>query len=213
MTCGFNSMSLTDFSNAVCYLRRHDYWVDATQKQRDLLVEVIKMAQLRTCAHGGCKMSWVLQHTRNRECSDARDRIYAVLSLLPPEERLDIHPDYTASASSLYVRVVLQRLERQAHLQMLCYWSIKDRVVDVPSWVPDWSVDPKLAEFAVPAAGWCAKAHAYSISSGVLAVTGVCVTIVHEVKDDLLRKIPEERTESAEVLRQLLSKSSGQGRQ
>ncbi|KAL8645135.1 MAG: hypothetical protein Q9226_007438 [Calogaya cf. arnoldii] len=48
------------------------------------------------------------------------------------------------------------------------------------------------------------------MSNGVLAVAGVCVTVVHGVKDDLLRNIPKGRTESAEVFRQLLTSLVGE---
>ncbi|KAL9629141.1 MAG: hypothetical protein Q9204_005446 [Flavoplaca sp. TL-2023a] len=52
-------------------------------------------------------------------------------------------------------------------------------------------------------------AHAYSISQGVLTVTGVCVTVAHEVKKDLPRIVPEDRMESAKVIRCLLTSIAG----
>ncbi|CAL8574397.1 hypothetical protein XPA_000357 [Xanthoria parietina] len=95
---------------------------------------------------------------------------------------------------------------------MLRDCSIKYRSMDIPSWVPDWSIHPKTQPLRIVSADSSARAHAYSISKGVLAVTGVCVAVVDEVKNDLPRSIPEDSAGSAKVFRQLLSTLVGQDR-
>ncbi|KAL8750844.1 MAG: hypothetical protein Q9199_006815 [Rusavskia elegans] len=125
-------------------------------------------------------------------------------------KRLGIHPDYTISAPDVFENLVLQRLKYNGTLSMLRFCSTKHRFKDIPSWVPDWSAHHKITPFAIGPADLYARAHAYSVSKGVLAVTGVRVTVVHEVKNDLPRSIPEDRTKSAKVFQQLLSTWVGQ---
>ncbi|KAL8865534.1 MAG: hypothetical protein Q9174_006834 [Haloplaca sp. 1 TL-2023] len=206
MICGLKTVFLDDILSAVFYLRDYGHGMHGTTI---LMGAILKIARLRYSAIHGNDLSWVLRVTRDRECSDARDRIYAILSLLLPDWRLDICPDYTTSAAKVFTGVVLRSLERQASLYMLMDCSLKDRAVEVPSWVPDWSVDPKLKDFGVIQASLFAKASAYSISNDILLVTGVCVTVIHEVMDELPGQIPEDRLESAKVFRRLLSNVVG----
>ncbi|KAI4268019.1 MAG: hypothetical protein L6R38_007993 [Xanthoria sp. 2 TBL-2021] len=206
MLCGFKSIPSATFSNAIFYLRGKYDCYNATQ--RDILVGAMRLS--RSKAQGWFSLERVLHETRHRKCSNKKDRVYAVLSLLPERERLGIHPDYTISAPDVFENIILQRLKYKATLSMLHFCSTKDRSRDIPSWVPDWSTDHKISPFQIVSADFGARAHAYSVSKGVLAVTGVRVTVVHEVKNDLPRSIPEDRTKSAKVFRQLLSTWVGQ---
>lgn len=206
MVCGFKRIPSTTFGNAIFYLGENGYCNNATQS--NILSGTIKLFRLKV--EGGFKLEWVLNETRHRKCSDKKDRVYAVLSLLPERKRLGIHPDYTISAPDVFENIVLQQLKYDANLSMLCFCSTKDRSRDIPSWVPDWSTDHKIRPFQIVSANLDARAHAYSVSKGVLAVKGVCVTVVHEIKNDFPRSIPEDRTESAKVFRQLLSTWVGQ---
>jgi hypothetical protein len=52
-------------------------------------------------------MSLIIQYETNMRCADARDRVYALLSLLTREERevLELTPDYTKSALEVYTHI------------------------------------------------------------------------------------------------------------
>ncbi|KAI4253809.1 MAG: hypothetical protein L6R42_007445 [Xanthoria sp. 1 TBL-2021] len=206
MLCGFKRISSVDFGNAIIYLASNDSCNNATQ--RDILVGILKLFKLKE--DSGFTLEMVLHENRHRTCSDKKDRVYAVLSLLPEEEKLGIHPDYTTSASDVFENIVFQYLKYKASLGMLRFCSTNDRSRDIPSWVPDWSTDHKIRPFEVVSADLDARAHAYSVSKGVIAVTGVCVTVVYEVKNNLPGSIPEDRMKSAKVFRQLLSTWVGQ---
>ncbi|KAI4237629.1 MAG: hypothetical protein LQ349_001719 [Xanthoria aureola] len=208
MVCGFKVIPFVTFGNAVVYLGSLNKGINATK--RETIVGIRRLFQ--TKSQGGNRLDFVLRDTRHCECKDKKDRVYAVLSLLPEREKLGILPDYTISAPDVFENLIVQQLKSFKTLRLLGYCLIKNRSMDIPSWVPDWSIDPKMHPLEIVSADLGARAHAYSISKGVLAVTGVCVTVVHEVKNDLPQSIPEDSMGSARVFRQLLSTLVGQDR-
>ena len=208
MVCGFKITPFVTFGNAIGYLQGKDNRIIG--RERETLLGIGRLFALK--AQGGFRLQYVLKVTRHRDCKDKKDRVYAILSLLPEREKLGILPDYTISAPDVFENIVLQQLKHGNTLGMLRFCSIKSRSIDIPSWVPDWSIHPKMQLLDILSAHSNARAHAYSISKGVLAVTGVCVTVVHEVKNDLPLSIPEDSAGSAKVFRQLLSTLVGQER-
>ena len=208
MVCGFKITPFVTFGNAIGYLEAK--YNRLIGRERETLLGIERLFVLK--AQGGFRLEYVLRDTRHRDCKDKKDRVYAILSLLPEREKLGIIPDYTISAPDVFENVILQQLKHRNTLRMLRDCSIKNRSMDIPSWVPDWSIHPKTQPLDIVAADSFARAQAYSISKGVLAVTGVCVAVVDEVKNDLPRAIPEDSAGSAKVFRQLLSTLVGQDR-
>ena len=208
MVCGFKVIPFVTFGNAIGYLEgKHNH---LTGRERETLLGIRRLFRLK--AQGGFKLEYVLRETRHRDCKDKKDRVYAVLSLLPETGKVGILPDYTISAPDVFENIIVQEIKSFNTLNMLRDCSIKNRSMDIPSWVPDWSIDPKVEPLGSVSADLDARAHAYSISKGVLAVTGVCVAVVHEVNNDLPQSIPEDSAGSAIVFRQLLSTLLGQDR-
>ncbi|CAO1599279.1 hypothetical protein XANCAGTX0491_003013 [Xanthoria calcicola] len=208
MVCGFKVIPFVTFGNAIGYLEAN--YNGITGREKETLLGIRKLFQ--TKVQGGNRLDFVLRDTRHCECKDKKDRVYAVLSLLPEREKLGILPDYTISARDVFENIIVQQLKSFNTLGMLRYCSIKYRSMDIPSWVPDWSTNPKMQPIEIVYADLGARAHAYSISKGVLAVTAVCVAVVHGVNNDLAQSIPEDSAGSARVFRQLLSTLVGQDR-
>ncbi|KAF2871471.1 heterokaryon incompatibility protein-domain-containing protein [Massariosphaeria phaeospora] len=119
---------------------------------RTLLDRIDRLSTFKTKSSTGLNFMSVLRFTRSLECSDDRDRIYAILGLrygsrYGPETALvnTIEPDYTISASTLYRNVAFEAvslgltaklLENVQHGSELQKWSIDA----TPSWVPHWDV-------------------------------------------------------------------------
>ncbi|KAF6220712.1 hypothetical protein HO133_003145 [Letharia lupina] len=110
------------------------------------------------------------------KCSDPKDRIYAVLSLLDRfEEGINIEPDYTKTTAQVYQDVVTRHIEHHNDLEMLTYCELRnDMPAEMPTWVPNWTV----ADTAVPL--WsCGRACGHSEAKaqyregGILSATGV----------------------------------------
>ncbi|KAF2746568.1 HET-domain-containing protein [Sporormia fimetaria CBS 119925] len=121
-------------------------------------------------------ISELLYNTRHCKCYDPRDRIYAILGLLPDSVRSQIPPDYTLSTVEVY------RLAFLADNRLLNYCDLKSRRLDGPSWVADLSSEPSmLLPIAVYSATADIPSPRYQVDSHILRVSGVMYTQVETV--------------------------------
>ena len=118
-------------------------------------------------------------------CSDPRDRIYALLSLLNKEDRgIKIEPDYTKSTGQVYRDLIFRFLEGRGTLELLRYCDLQnDRLAEMPTWVPNWDVSIAVEPF------WGdGKAGGHSIArinykgSEILSITGVISATITKVE-------------------------------
>ncbi|PWY85601.1 hypothetical protein BO83DRAFT_443532 [Aspergillus eucalypticola CBS 122712] len=79
----------------------------------------------------------ILAQASSYECSDPRDKVFAVLSLVSQSE---LKPDYTVSVESVYTGLSAYLMEvcNSMDVLELAGLTIK-KTFDLPSWVPDWS--------------------------------------------------------------------------
>ncbi|ETS78471.1 hypothetical protein PFICI_10533 [Pestalotiopsis fici W106-1] len=93
--------------------------------------------------------------------SDPRDKIFALLGLLPSRRIGDIEADYSIEAREIYIRVAVYLASNIDWLQILFHAGTEahegGQVPGLPSWVPDWSA---------PVAQ---KVHSYTIRSRIQA--------------------------------------------
>jgi hypothetical protein len=85
--------------------------------------------------HGG--MEQILEQTKNRKCSDPKDRIFALLSLT--QEGYGIEPDYTKSLQDVYTDALKCIIASSDHLGVFVTLEIHGSSEWTPTWVPDWS--------------------------------------------------------------------------
>ncbi|KAH4085891.1 hypothetical protein HBH46_207640 [Parastagonospora nodorum] len=72
------------------------------------------------------------------ECTDPRDRVYALLGLLPSEVASLVRPDYTISPSAVYTRIAQAFIQAYNSLDLLREgnpWGLSG----CPSWAADWT--------------------------------------------------------------------------
>jgi hypothetical protein len=81
---------------------------------------------------------FVLMRTRKFECTDVRDKMYAVLGLIDDVGELKLQPDYEMDVAKVYTQVTRAVIESSGSLDVLGSAGIV-RKHDVPSWVADWS--------------------------------------------------------------------------
>jgi hypothetical protein len=88
----------------------------------------------------------LVDQTKHSQCTDARDRVFALLSLAQEcQGGLLIEPHYTKSASNIYRDVVVKYIKYTKTLRILSSVELHTHHTDMPSWVPDWST-PRLSE-------------------------------------------------------------------
>ncbi|KAJ4049780.1 hypothetical protein NW756_006417 [Fusarium oxysporum] len=92
---------------------------------------------------------------RGTKSKDPRDMIYGVSSLLcGPDQGLGIQADYSKSVSEVYTDVVQRIIIQRRSLKILDTCELCSKVLDIPSWVPDWS--SSLKQLNMPWGTWSA---------------------------------------------------------
>jgi hypothetical protein len=92
------------------------------------------------CAGKKDLSSEILIHkSRNCSCTDPRDKIYALVSLLHKSESIGIEPDYTKNVYEVYQDAVSSIISSSRHLYVLTTVELHEDLERVPSWVPNVS--------------------------------------------------------------------------
>jgi hypothetical protein len=76
----------------------------------------------------------------NRQCKDPRDKIYSLLSFIPPRQRARLRPDYSKPVADVYINAFANMLE-EADMSPFCLLGegFNSTGLDLPSWVRDFS--------------------------------------------------------------------------
>lgn len=108
----------------------------------------VQMENTRRLTASGERQSLLstLLGTSAGECSDVRDRIYAILSLAGDydlDQHGDLHPDYQLSAEEVFQKFSRWSIAR-GNLDILSCTTRSEvsanyGLEDLPSWVPDWT--------------------------------------------------------------------------
>ncbi|KAH7142718.1 heterokaryon incompatibility protein-domain-containing protein [Dactylonectria estremocensis] len=119
-------------------------------------------------------LSYLMRSTSQSGCTDPRDRVYALLGLVPKKLADKIVPDYDASAAQVFQNAFLAFLQVNSNLILLkfCDNKLRSETWDGPSWVPDWQVGVTVTPQQARAAGGT-KAEARLVAPRVLGVVGV----------------------------------------
>ncbi|KAL9629274.1 MAG: hypothetical protein Q9204_005368 [Flavoplaca sp. TL-2023a] len=134
----------------------------------------------------GLTLEIILQNSRNAKCSDQRDRIYGVLSLVEESGRLGMKPDYTKTTSQVFQDVMLSSIFRTGDLNLLTCCELQGQRDEIPSWVPNWSIPKQSYTFIV--ANACLKSAAqakYNDRDGYLSVIGLHVGMIQKAQQIL----------------------------
>ncbi|KAI1421313.1 heterokaryon incompatibility protein-domain-containing protein [Xylaria sp. FL1777] len=90
----------------------------------------------------------VLHISRKKLAADPRDKVFAVLGILPEPIRRSFPLDYNASIKEVYTNVVSFLLTTTRRIDVICesiYFPIHISNIKLPSWVPDWSYPTQVA--------------------------------------------------------------------
>ena len=87
----------------------------------------------------------LLWDTRYRSATDPRDKIYSLLGLMGDPMSNLLLPNYTKSVNEVYANAALHILTQSSSLDSICGQQILGRRDDLPSWVPDYSLNQDLA--------------------------------------------------------------------
>ncbi|KAK0671604.1 heterokaryon incompatibility protein-domain-containing protein [Cercophora samala] len=93
-----------------------------------------------------------LHDTRHSKATLPLDKVYALVGLLQPEDRLGVVVDYTQTTARLYASIAKSIVERTSSLRILSGKledSTSPRQEGLPSWVPDWSIATSISSLGL----------------------------------------------------------------
>ncbi|KAI4222477.1 MAG: hypothetical protein L6R36_006121 [Xanthoria steineri] len=110
-------------------------------------------------------ITYYMHELRRRSCKDDRDRVFALLGLLPKSTGLNLHPDYSKTVAEVYsefaaaqLRLVNVGVLYDAGLWKRKYFQAPDSRGDgtshsswseyLPTWAPDYRQDATFMELA-----------------------------------------------------------------
>ena len=152
-----------------------------------------------------------LHDTRLNHATDPRDKVYALIGLLSPEDKSNVLVDYSESVASVYNRTAIAIMRRERSLRALSAVQPVDpeqcrlngpQLDEMPSWVPDWSRDMTLVSLGLsnmflepydaggrPA---CGLSFDERIGYPLLHCLGITFDVVDAIGETLPVKAPEE---------------------
>lgn len=90
----------------------------------------------------------VLRACRRKLASDAKDKLYGIIGVLPEETRKEFRANYSLSVKDVYTEVVDYLLKTTERLDVICdaiHFPVHTGSANLPSYVPDWSHIPQTA--------------------------------------------------------------------
>ncbi|EON95610.1 putative heterokaryon incompatibility protein [Phaeoacremonium minimum UCRPA7] len=154
----------------------------------------LSIEQIRESIEAGRPNSIRFMELSRRLCvTKAKDKIFALLSLFPEDERAAFD-DYSIPAYKIFVRFAIAQVERNRAVQTLDHAGLARRrgnIGGLPSWVPDWTFTSETdspKKFAVQnksssSGSGCPRAQNGAISNGCLILDGFTIDTLLVVQD------------------------------
>jgi hypothetical protein len=178
LACGDDTISWADFCKSMFCLYYKNCALGANQ--------AAKWSDLRECIYrlcsGGRYTSWkkLLAAVRTAKCSDPKDKVYGVLSLIPTADPLVIHPDYTKTHFEVYKDLALRYVDQKSKLDLLECCHLDDRDPQLPSWVPNLARKSTNKLLTHVQASGTSRCCAQLVDEGTLKVIGRRVATVKQ---------------------------------
>ncbi len=103
------------------------------------LVGARRRYQKQTATYHSSLMELLALFADSLKATDPRDRIYGILGLAPDKNVLDIRVDYKKEVHEVYTEVAKALLAHN-YTDILSWGHSSKSLLDLPSWVPDFSV-------------------------------------------------------------------------
>ena len=169
LVCGHECIEWTSFRKAILLLYRR-----RKPNNIDKLTESVTRAFQIANSSDQPGLMTILRRTKGCKCTDQRDRIYAILNLVKMQERVHIRPDYSKSTREVFEEVVLKSIFEAGRLSVITACEIHTtKLVELPSWVPDWTNARLCNPIWNPKACHNSFAHVQHEGNGVLKAVGV----------------------------------------
>ena len=206
LICGLNTILWQSLCQALFCLG-YKQWADNNPSLGSRIHAIINISN--SVSYG--TFGDIIRRTASCKCSDPRDRIYAILSLLDKsDKRINIEPDYSKTTVQVYQELTLQHINHHKSLNMLAFCELQnDMTAEMPTWVPNWAV----TETATPVRGFgeaCGYSYAEAEyeSGGVLSATGVISATILSAEEMGFRDAHDTNDEIVDEIRSFAPRNS-----
>jgi hypothetical protein len=187
--CGSQTIRWSSLCQAIFYLYRLHLSGAGNRLLETRVNSIFQLCDRQS--HGYVPFTTLLDNTKYCKCSDPRDRIFALVSLLDPSQRVTgIEADYSKTVSEVYKNAVLCTIKCSQILCIMATAGLEQNNLGLPSWVPKWphraiarSLDYLWASGETLAADIGDQGY-----EGILQVTGISVATIDRVEGF---KLPE----------------------
>jgi hypothetical protein len=158
----------------------------------DSLYDLHCMSKQGESAH----LADLLRSTRRYLCSDARDKVYGVLGLAGDCQKGELEVNYRLSVAETFVNAVCFAIASSRKLNIICEVQYLPSELDLPSWVPDWTMKQRMNGLwsrlgpDYSAAGYSEPDVTYSSNGRAITVTGCQLGTIEVLGDPYI----EDRT-------------------
>ncbi|PMD34449.1 HET-domain-containing protein [Hyaloscypha variabilis F] len=127
----------------------------------------------------------LLYWSANSNCSDPRDKVYAILGITDPKFSQKIIPQYSLPTTEVYKDATLAHIQLFRKLTLLQQCSIYSLVPELPTWVPNWSqrLSSTLFEKRLNNASGLSSCSTLFFAPNILEVVGIKCVGVAEVQN------------------------------
>ena len=188
--CGSDTVAWHSFHSAIFCLMSKPWPPIPTLDEPTLRAQILEVRNLSdSTSFAG--FGHIIRRAASSNCSNPKDRIYAVLSMLDEKEKgINIEPDEKKTTAEVYKDCLLRDIAYHKTVEMLRFCDLQDgRSAEMPTWVPNWDVAPAATQFAN--AGFsCGHSVAKIRYEGgdILSVTGVISATISNVEVTTLRE-------------------------
>jgi Heterokaryon incompatibility protein (HET) len=166
----------------------------------------------------------LITRTKYCQCSDPRDRIYALLGMVDRSEAdIVIEPDYGKTVGEVYKDVALEYIKKRRNLEILRSCGLENKILELPKWSPDWAASKNIQHWRTPTwvPNWSIPSPTNSLplcyatggtfteaihnGGEILEVQGVAVGVVDHVECILPSDAAHTTTEMLETMQRLAS--------
>ena len=146
------------------------------QQEFEKHLPIIKQIVTQNTKNTMCSL---LDATRESECSEPKDRIYAMLDLARDGRRIGISPNYAHTVVEVYRDFMIRNYKVENNLNILQYCGVETWSEGFPSWVPNWP-KPQLSQTRLGSHASSFVGPFQALDEMTLAVKGIhCGTISH----------------------------------
>jgi hypothetical protein len=156
-------------------------------------------------------MRLLFEHASDCKCTDPRDKVFAILDLLPQSMKQRIQPQYLLPVEEAYIQAFLAAIDVTRRLDLLNTSNWEEFLANQPSWAPDFT-QSVYERYTAPAntlaAGFSAakvrfespnQLHVVGVRHGhIKAVTGIMTTYASSDYSDILalysKSLPNKTT-------------------